>query len=144
MSYIDVYLREGKFAQAMASLEEILTIAFPDGAPEAEDVTLDARARMAKLAIARGELDRAMAIVEQGIAGAKRRSFFLANLHTARGEVYEAMANLLDESSDVDDGVDGKAAAEAREARRRAIEAFDQSISINRELQRALVGEGIR
>lgn len=132
----DVYSSEGKFEQAIDSVQQILGIPFPVGVAEAEDVALDARARLAKLLVTIGKLDEAMATVDQGITTARRQSFFLANLYTARGEVYEAMANRLD-----DDAAD-EARAQAAQARRSAIEAFDQSIAINRALQRALTSEG--
>lgn len=131
----DVYLQEGKLDEAIDSVRQILAIAFPEGAPEGEDVKLDARARLAKLLNAQGKTQDAMAVVDQGIKEASRQSFFLANLYTVKGEVYEAMANMLDEQ-------DTEAAKEqARTARRSAIEAFDRSIGINSELQRALMGE---
>lgn len=129
----DVYLREGDLDQAIDSVKQIVAIPFPDGAPEAEDIDLDARARLASLLATQGETDEAMKVADQGIDRATRRSFFLANLYTAKGEVYEAMANVLDDEEN------DEARLQAREARRNAIEAFDQSITINRELQRALM-----
>ncbi|MEM9489113.1 MAG: hypothetical protein AAGC55_08210, partial [Myxococcota bacterium] len=119
----DVHLGQGDVTRAVDSVGQILSIPFPDGAPEAEDITLDARARLAKLLAAQGKTEEAMRVVDKGITGASRESFFLANLYTARGEVYEAMANMLDD----DDSDDGK--ERARSARRSAIEAFDRSIA---------------
>ena len=131
----DVYLGDGKLDQAIDSVKQIFSIPFPDGAPEAEDIDLDARARLASLLATQGKTEEAMTIVDQGIDNATRRSFFLANLYTARGEVYEAMANILDDEDEDNDA----ARLQAREARRNAIEAFDQSITINQELQRKLL-----
>lgn len=131
----DVQLKQANIGEALASIREILTIAFPEDAPEAEDVKLDARARLAKLLNVQGNTTEAMSVVDTGIASATRRSFFLANLHTVRGEIYEAMANMLD-----DDESD-EARDKARAARRSAIEAFDKSIEINAELQKALMNE---
>lgn len=131
----DVYLREGQFNDAIDAVTRILGIAFPEGAPESEDVKLDARARLAKLLSAQGRTQEAMKMVDEGIASAERRSFFLANLYTVKGEVYEAMANMLDDQETED------ATQQARAARRQAIEAFDQSIAINAELQKALMRE---
>jgi tetratricopeptide (TPR) repeat protein len=131
----DVYLREGQVDDAIDAVKQILAISFPQGAPEAEDVALDARARLAKLLSAQGKAEEAMKVVDQGIAGAGRRSFFLANLYTVKGEVYEAMANMLDDQETEE------AKEQARAARKQAIEAFDHSIAINTELQRALMGE---
>lgn len=120
----DVLLREARLDQAIAALRQILSIPFPPGAAEGEDVALDARARLAKLLVTAGRLDEAMTVVDEGTATARRSSFFLANLYTARGEVLEARAQVLDGS----DGVAAKA------ARIGAIEAFDRSIAINRVL----------
>ncbi len=131
----DVYLHEGQFDSAVTAVRQILSIPFPDGASEAEDVRLDARARLAKLLVVQGKTDEAMELVDAGIAAANRRSFFLANLYTVKGEVYEAMATMLDER----DTEEAKKAAQ--EARVQAIKALDESIQINSELQKSLMGE---
>ena len=44
-----VYMSDGNIAEAIASVREILSLQFPAGAPEAEDVRNDARALLAKL-----------------------------------------------------------------------------------------------
>ncbi|WP_428264760.1 tetratricopeptide repeat protein [Haliangium sp.] len=129
----DLLAQDGRFDEAAESLSAILDIPFPTGAPEGEDVRLDARARLAKLLIAQGQHDRARAVIEAGLSGTPRRSFFLANLYTVKGELHEAMADSLDQSGDP---------AAARTARRDAIAAFDESIRINRDLQKALLDEG--
>ena len=134
----DVYMQEGKTAEATEALRQILSVPFPERAPEGEDVLLDARARLAKLLLAGGQAEEALAVVEEGIGAARRRSFFLANLNTVRGEIHEAMARSWDQQGGEE------AAAAAADARRDAIEAFDESIQINRALQEALVSEGIR
>lgn len=125
-----VYIADGNLAEATAAVRQILAIEFPAGAPEGEDVRLDAHALLAKLHLAQGDVEGAMKVVEQGLAGASRESFFLANLHTVRGEVLEAIAAGLD--------ADGKA-EEAKARRREAIAAYDTSIAINERLQQALV-----
>jgi tetratricopeptide (TPR) repeat protein len=130
----DVYLKDAQLDEAIAAVRHILAIDFP-AAPEGEDVMLDARARLAKLLVTKGELDEAMSIVDDGIGNTKRESFFLANLYTVRGEVHEARAVTLDESK-------GQAAVEAaRAARKEAIVAFDKSIEINKALLRSLPRE---
>ena len=120
----DVYLKEAKVEQAIASVREILSIKFPAGSPEGEDVVHDARARLAKLLVTRGALDEAQKVVDEGIAGASRRSFFLANLHAVRGEVMEARAAKTDDSD----------AAAATAARKQAIESYDRAIAIEKAL----------
>lgn len=132
----DVLAQEGRMDESAEALRQILGIRFPDGAPEAEDVRLDARARLAKLLVRQGRTDDAVRVVEEGLAGAPRRSFFLANLYTVKGEVHEAQATAFDQQ-----GTD-QARAAASDARRAAIAAFDESIRINRALQESLLREG--
>jgi tetratricopeptide (TPR) repeat protein len=132
----DVLAQEARMDESAEALRQILAIRFPADAPEAEDVRLDARARLAKLLAAQGRIDEAVRVVEEGLAGQPRRSFFLANLYTVKGEVHEAQAAALDQQ-----GTDAARAA-AHDARRAAIEAFDESIRINRALQEALLHEG--
>lgn len=130
----DVYLKEGRIGEAVASVEQILGIAFPPRSPEAEDVLLDARARLAKLMIIQGKLTDALVVVDAGISGAARRSFFLANLHTVRGEVLEASAQSIQESD----------AQGARQKHLDAIREFDRAIEIEKELLDSLKPEGDR
>ncbi|ACY14688.1 hypothetical protein [Haliangium ochraceum] len=127
----DVFLQENRAAEAAEAVAEILSIRFPADAPEAEDVRLDARARLAKLLASRDQLTEAMAVVDAGLEQQPRRSFFLANLYTVKGELHELRAVELDPSDE----------NAARDQRRAAITAFDESIRINRDLQEALLQE---
>ncbi|HTE55522.1 MAG TPA: hypothetical protein VK698_31930 [Kofleriaceae bacterium] len=126
----DVFLKEARVDQAVAAVQQILTIQFPAGSAEGEDVQQDARARLAKLLVTRGQVDQAMTVVDEGIARAGRQSFFLANLHTVRGEVLEARAAQVEDRD--------KAAATL--ARRQAIEAYDRAIAIEKALVDQLAG----
>jgi len=128
-----VYTSDGNLGEAIAAVRQILAVPFPQGAPEAEDVRLDARALLAKLLVGQGKLDEATRVVEEGLAAATRDSFFLANLYTVKGEVLEAQAQVADDGS-----AEGKARAD--DAKRRAIAAYDKSIAINEELQKQLLG----
>ena len=130
-----VYMSDGKLDDATAAVRAILSIRFPAGAPEAEDVRLDARALLAKLLLGQGQVDAAMTVVEEGLATVSRDSFFLANLYTVKGEVLQAQATALDSS--------GVAAEHARAVtlRQQAIIALDRSIAINTALQAALMEE---
>lgn len=130
-----VYMTDGNLDEATAAVQQILSIDFPPGAPEGEDVRLDAHAMLAKLLVARGKLEDAMTVVDRGIASASRDSFFLANLHTVKGEVYEAQAAVA-----LDDGAPD-AEARARELRHAAITAYTRSNEINEALQKRLVEE---
>ena len=126
----DVYLQNGKVAEATESVRKILSLQFPDGAPEGEDVKLDARARLAKLLIPQGKLDEALKVLDDGINGSTRESFFLSNVYTVKGEVLQAIAATLDDT-------DKEAAARHRV---QAIDALETSIHIDRRLQTQLEG----
>jgi tetratricopeptide (TPR) repeat protein len=127
-----VYMTDGNLTAATASVRQILSLAFPRGAPEADDVRNDARALLAKLLVSQGQIDEAMRTVDEGLAQSPRESFFVANLYTVQGEVHEARAAAFDAA-----GESGKEAGKA--ARRAAIDAYDKSIQINQRLQKTLM-----
>jgi tetratricopeptide (TPR) repeat protein len=129
-----VYMTDGNVTAAIASVRQILSLAFPPGAPEADDVRNDARALLGKLLVSQGQLDEAARTIDEGIAQSQRDSFFVANLYTVRGEIHEAHAAALDAT-----GESGKAAA--RDELHAAIAAYDRSIQINDRLQRTLMEE---
>src|SRR5665647_1342807 len=124
-----VYMSDGNLVAATASVRQILSLRFPAGAPEAEDVRADARALLAKLLVSQGQIEEAMRTVEEGLAQSQRESFFVANLHTVQGEIHEARAAQLDA-----EGEAGK--AKAADERRAAITSYDRSIQINEKLQK--------
>lgn len=130
-----VYMSDGQLAPATTAVRQILAIQFPDGAPEAEDVRLDARAMLAKLLVAQGQVDAAMSVVDEGLALATRESFFVANLYTVKAEVLQAQAELLVSTGQPADG------DRAREIRLQAITALDKSIKINEVLQKRILEE---
>jgi tetratricopeptide (TPR) repeat protein len=130
-----VYMSDGNTAEAIDSVRRILSLRFPPGAPEAEDVRADARALLAKLMIGHGELEEAARVVDEGVANASRDSFFIANLYTVRGEIHEAQA-----AAEEARGEAGKAAAVSH--RREAILAFERSIAINSAIQQRLFEGG--
>jgi tetratricopeptide (TPR) repeat protein len=120
-----VYMADGNAAAAIESVREILSLKFPAGAPEADDVRADARALLAKLLTGQGKLDDAMRVVDEGIAQSPRESFFVANLYTVKGEIHQAKGEQLKAGGDE---------ARAKDAFHEAITALDRSITINREL----------
>jgi hypothetical protein len=128
-----VYMTDGNLPAATAAVRQILALAFPRGAPEADDVRNDARALLAKLLVGQGQLDAAAQTVAEGLAQSQRESFFIANLYTVQGEIHEARAAALDASDP------GKAAASGE--RHAAIESYDRSIQINERLQNKLLEE---
>lgn len=121
-----VYMSDGDVANAIASVREILSLQFPPGAPEGEDVRNDARALLAKLLLGQGKIDEAMQVVTEGIAQSQRKSFFVANLYTVEGEIHEARAATLP-------------ADQQKDEKHKAIEAYDKSNLIDTELQKQLM-----
>ena len=128
----NVLVADGKPGAAIGVVREILALRFPANAPEADDVRHDARALLAKLLASQGQLDDAMSVIAEGLASATRDSFFVANLYTVQGELQQARAEVL--------AKDPARKAEADNARRAAIVAFDRSIQINTVLQQQLEG----
>jgi tetratricopeptide (TPR) repeat protein len=121
-----VYMSDGDVANAIASVREILSLQFPPGAPEGEDVRNDARALLAKLLLGQGKIEEAMQVVTEGIAQSQRKSFFVANLYTVEGEIHEARAATLP-------------ADQQKDEKHKAIEAYDKSNQIDTELQKQLM-----
>jgi hypothetical protein len=111
--------------QAIARVQKVLEIPFPQGSPEGEDVRLDAWGRLAELRLDGGDEPGAEAAVESGLGEAHRVSYFKARLFAVRGRVLQARAARLREA--------GEAEA-SRQASRDAIAAFEQSIELNREV----------
>ena len=128
-----VYMTDGNLVAATASVRQILSLGFPRGAAEADDVRNDARALLAKLLVSQGQLDEAARTVDEGLAQSQHESFFVANLYTVQGEIHEARAAALD-------GADASKAA-ASDERRAAITSYDHSIQINERLQKKLMEE---
>lgn len=128
-----VYMSDGNVTAATASVREILSLQFPPNAPEAEDVRNDARALLAKLLVGQGQVEEAMRIVQEGIAGSQRESFFVANLYTVRGEIHEARAAQLDGAADA------ASKAKAVDERHAAIEDYTRSNEIDVGIQKRLM-----
>ena len=129
-----IYMTDGNLPAATAAVRQVLSLQFPKGAPEAEDVRNDARALLAKLLVSQGQIDEATRTVDEGLAQSQRESFFVANLYTVQGEIHEARAAAFMAAGD-----SGKASAD--EERRAAIASYDQSIKINERLQKKLLEE---
>lgn len=126
----DLYLQQGEVDQAIATVRKILALDLSSRWPEAEEVRLDATARLAKLLLGQGKEDEALALVDRGLQSSKAESFYLSNLHSVRGEVLEHRSKRLDGEGDKD---------RARDVAREAIAAFERSIVINKRLQRRLL-----
>jgi len=129
-----IYMTDGNLPAATAAVRQVLSLPFPSGALEAEDVRNDARALLAKLLVSQGQIDEATRTVDEGLAQSQRESFFVANLYTVQGEIHEARAAAFLAAGD-----SGKASAD--EERRAAIASYDKSIKINERLQKKLLEE---
>jgi len=129
-----IYMTDGNLPAATAAIRQVLSLQFPKGAAEAEDVRNDARALLAKLLVSQGQIDEATRTVDEGLAQSGRESFFVANLYTVQGEIHEARAAAFDAAGDP-----GKASA--GDERHAAIESYDKSIHINERLQKKLLEE---
>jgi tetratricopeptide (TPR) repeat protein len=131
----DIQLQQGQVDQAIATVRRILELDLSSKWPEAEEVRLDAVARLAKLLLGQGKEAEALAAVKQGITGAERESFYLSNLHGVQGEILEHRSKRLDAEGDKEG---------AKQVAREAIACFERSIAINKRLQRQLLKEGRR
>jgi tetratricopeptide (TPR) repeat protein len=128
----DIHLQQGEVGQAVEALRQLLSLKLDRRWPEAEEVRLDATARLAKLLLGQGQEQQALTLVQQELTAGARESFYLSNLHSVRGEILEGRARRLETAGD---RLGGKQSA------REAIAAFEQSIRINQQLQQRLLRE---
>lgn len=128
----NIHLQQGEVDRAIDTVREILKLDLSSKWPEAEEVRLDATARLAKLLLGQGKEDAALEQVKQGLAGAQRESFYLSNLHSVRGEILEQRSKRLDSEGQKD---------QARQVAREAIASFERSITINKRLQQQLLSQ---
>ena len=129
----DILLGQGKLDGAMERVRGILALDLDSRWPEAEEVRLDATARLAKLlGDKKGDLEAALKLVDEELKGKLRPSFYAANLHSTRGDLLEAKVKKLDAA--------GKK-KEAKATARLALAAFEASIRINKALQAKLPGK---
>lgn len=115
----------GQRDQAIQKVRQVLEIPFPEGVPEREDVRLDAHGRLGELHLDDGDETAATASIDRGLAESTRNSYFKARLFSVRGRVLRARAARLRDAGEEE---------ASREASRQAIEAFEQSIEINRHV----------
>ncbi|GAB4217423.1 MAG: hypothetical protein OHK0013_44880 [Sandaracinaceae bacterium] len=123
----DVLEGLGDRSSAIERASRVLTLELAADDPLREPLRLDAYGRIAELALADGSLDRADAVVAEGLAEVRTRSYFEARLYLVRGRVHEARAARLREEGD---------AAGAEAALRAALEDHERSIAINEALLR--------
>jgi tetratricopeptide (TPR) repeat protein len=131
----DIHLQQGEVESAIEAVRQILALKLDAKWPEAEEVRLDATARLAKLLLNKGDDEPALTLVDSAIASAPRESFYLSNVHSVRGEILEQRSKRLDGQGNKEG---------ARQSAREAIAAFERSIAINKRLQQQLLPGGKR
>jgi len=115
----------GDRAAAIERARAALDVPFPAGAPERQDVRLDAWGRIAELELGRGEDAAAEEAVRAGLGEASRRSYFEARLFVVLGRIHRARATAARAAHDED---------AARRESDAALEALERSIAINAEV----------
>lgn len=115
----------GDRAAAIARAREVLDVPFPHGAPEREDVRLDAWGRIGELELGRDDDVAAERAVSEGLREVTRASYFAARLYVVQGRIHRERAARARESADQET---------ARRESETAIEALERSIEINAEV----------
>jgi len=98
--------------------------------PEIREAVLDVYGRLVRLHMQQGELDEAARWLAKGMQRKGPPSFFRANLYMVHGDLLDARAIALDKAGQK---------AEADKLRRQAIDAFERSSKMNRQLLGELV-----
>lgn len=131
----DQHEQDGQLEAAVTALGKLIDGPVPGGReplPEAREVLADTRARLADLESQRGRFDEAARHVEQGLEQAREVTYFRGHLFEVRGLLEERRAKALRESGD------GPAADQAK---KRALDAFEQSMEIQAQVIEKAVGE---
>lgn len=109
---------------AIAALEQLVRGPVPGGRtppPEAREVLSDTRARLADLESQLGRFDAASEDVDEGLKLAPEPSYYQGHLFEVRGLLEERRSKALAKSGDSD---------AAKQARERALKAFEKSMRI--------------
>ncbi len=131
----DQYEQDDQLEQAISTLDKLIVGPIPGGAtplPEAREVLADTRARLADLESRRGRFDQAATHIERGLEQAREVTYFRGHLFEVRGLVEERRAKQLRESG-------GSAGADS--AKKRALDAFEQSMEIQAEVIENTLGD---
>lgn len=121
--------------RAIAALERLVLGPVPGGAeprPEAAEVLADTRARLADLRSAEGAFDEALRDIDVGLTLAREPTHFRGHLFEVRGLVEERRSRAADEQGRTQ---------EAEQAKRAAMDAFEQAIDIQDEVIRRALDE---
>lgn len=135
----DEYEADKNLAGAVSALEKLVHGPVPGGAsppPEAREVLSDTRARLADLESRLGRFDAAAKDVDAGLKLAPETSYYEGHLFEVRGQLEERRSKAL--------AADGKN-DEAKQARDRALQAFEESMRIQAEvIKKAVPDAGTR
>lgn len=126
----DQHEEAGRLEQAVDPLQRLVDGPVPGGEPrsappEVREVMADTLARLADLKSQLGKHDAALKDVERGLELARETTYFRGHLFEIRGLVEERLAKSLEARGD-------RAAAE--QARQRALDAAERSMSIQAEV----------
>lgn len=125
---------EGSLDKAIASLEQLVGGVLPPGQPpEATEVMTDTFARLADLRARSGEYDRADRDIAAGLKLAPGPTYFRGHLLEVRGLVYEKQSAELEKAG---------RAAEAKQARAKALSASLEAVRIQDEVIKSALGDG--
>ncbi|MCA9594143.1 MAG: hypothetical protein KC776_12555 [Myxococcales bacterium] len=112
--------------RAVEVLRGLVAGPLPSGnPPEVREVLSDTRARLADLESRRGNFDKAARDVDDGLELATETTYFRGHLFEVRGLVEERRAKALEKEEKT---------SEAQAAKKRALDAFEESMKIQAEV----------
>jgi len=131
----DAFEEQGKLDQAIAELMRVVHGPVPrptDAYPETREVLADTHARLADLRSRQGQFAQALSDIQTGLDLAEAPTYFRGHLFEVRGLLEERRSQALREAGDE---------TGAEQARQRALEAFDQAMTIQAKVIEGALGE---
>lgn len=131
----DVYEHAGDFQRARQAVERVLSVEFPQGAGERDDLRADAYGRLGELDLRLGQPEAGLDHIAAALAETQRESVLRARLFMVKGQCLSAQADRARERHDE---------AAANRFRDEALAALETSIEINTRVLRRVLGDGGR
>jgi tetratricopeptide (TPR) repeat protein len=131
----DIFVEDDKLEEALAALDQLVEGPLPGGdapPPEVREVLADTLARTAEIRSELGAFEEAGRDLARGLERARERSLFRGRLMEVRGVVEQRRHDKLLEEGDE---------AAAKQAKARAIEAFQQAVEIQDDVIRQALGD---
>jgi tetratricopeptide (TPR) repeat protein len=133
----DIYESDEQLDEAIRALQALVDGPAPGGSggetpPEVREVLADTLARLADLKSQLGRFDPASDDVERGLGLARETTYFRGHLFEVRGLVEERRSKSLAEQGQGDT---------AEQAKKRALDAFEKSMTIQAEVIKKAVPE---